>query len=66
MVTVPKLKVNKFVEVSVPKPSELFARFGFSKKTGSYSGDEHALPKGSKVEQCAQVEKIAIAEEKED
>lgn len=63
MVTIPKLKVNNFKEVSIPKPSDLFARFGFSNKKGTYSGDENALPSGSKVEQIAQVEKIAIEEE---
>lgn len=66
MFTIPKLRVNNFKEVSIPKPAELFSRFGFSNKKGSYSGDENALNTGSKVEKCAEVEKLVIDPNKED
>lgn len=65
MVTIPKLKVNNFKEVSIPKPAELFSRFGFSNKKGTYSGDENALNNGSKVEKIAEVEKLVIDPENE-
>lgn len=49
----------------MPSPAELFARFGFSNKKGSYSGDDKALNPSSKVEQCAEVEKLVIDKDKE-
>lgn len=60
MVTIPKLKVNNFKQTSIPKPADLFARFGFSKKTGDFSGDDPALDNKSKVEKIQEVEKVAV------
>lgn len=65
MITVPKLKINQFKQVSIPSPAELFSRFGFSNKKGTYTGEEKALDPKSKVETCAEVEKIAIDPDKE-
>lgn len=60
MVTIPALKVNKFVDTTIPSGKELFARFGYTKKEGSYSGDVNLLDHRSKVEKLADVEKAAI------
>lgn len=65
MITVPKLKINTFKQVSIPSPAELFSRFGFSNKKGTYTGDDKALNPQSKVEICAAVEKLAIDPDKE-
>ena len=63
MVTIPGLKVNKFVETTIPSGKELFARFGFTKKEGSYSGDKNLLDNKSKVEKIAAVEKEILEKE---
>lgn len=61
MFTIPELrKINQFTPVSVPKASDLFARFGFTKKTGGMSGDESFDVNMSKVETAASVEKLVI------
>lgn len=65
MITVDLLKLNKFKEVSIPSPAELFARFGFNSKKGSYSGDDKVPTSQSKVEACKEVEKLAIDDNKD-
>lgn len=63
MITVDALKLNKFQQVSIPKPSELFARFGLTSKRGTYSGDDKVPMGQSKVETIAEVQKIAVEKE---
>lgn len=60
---IPSLKLNKFEEHSIPKPAELFARFGYTKKAGLMTGDEVVRTDLSKVEQIAEVEKEALSKE---
>lgn len=64
MITLSKLKLNNFEEVTIPKPKELFARFGYTSKSGGMSGDLHLKTNQSKVEAVAEVEKEIL--EKED
>lgn len=60
MFTISQLKTRKYQATTIPAPKELFSRFGFTKKTGSYTGDEQApLPK-SKIETVADVQKLAV------
>ena len=50
MVIEEKLKLNKFQQVSIPRPSDMFARMGFrAMPESAYTGDE-ILPNGNKVE----------------
>lgn len=61
MYTISPLKVNKFRLVSIPKPRDLFARFGMTKSTGGqYSGDEVLETGKSKVEQAADAENLIV------
>lgn len=66
MVIEEKLKLNKFQQVSIPRPSDMFARLGFrSMPESAYTGDE-ILPSGNKVEnlgkQVRMYEKYAAEE----
>lgn len=64
MITIPPLKLNSFQEVSIPSPAELFARFGMtSKPSANMTGDNLVKTNLSKVEQCAEVEKVALDKE---
>lgn len=50
MVIEEKLKLNKFQQVSIPRPSDMFARMGFrAMPEGAYTGDE-MMPNGNKIE----------------
>lgn len=60
MFVIPELKLNSFKEETIPSPSDLFARFGFTTKKGNMSGDETPPAGLSKVEQAANVENIAF------
>lgn len=60
MFTIPELKLNSFKEETIPSPSDLFARFGFTSKKGNMTGDETPRDGLSKVETLSEVEKIAI------
>lgn len=65
MFTITQLKTRKYQATTIPSPKELFSRFGFTKKTGSYTGDEQApLPK-SKIEAVADVQKLAVEPKEE-
>lgn len=59
MFVIPELKLNSFEDVVIPAPSDLFARFGFTKKTGSFSGDDTPATM-SKVEAAKAAEDIII------
>lgn len=55
MYALPGLKHNRFVQVDIPKPSELFKSTG-GKATGvSYSGDEYIPQDSSKVAEAVKV-----------
>lgn len=57
MFALPGLKHNRFVQVDIPKPSELFKATG-GKATGvSYSGDEYVPQDSNKVEEAVKVNK---------
>lgn len=60
MFVIPELKLNSFKEETIPSPSDLFARFGFTTKKGAMTGDESPKTGLSKVETLAEVEKLAI------
>lgn len=60
MFVIPELKLNSFKEETIPSPSELFARFGFTTKKGTMTGDNTPVVGQSKVEQAANVEHIAF------
>lgn len=59
MFVIPDLKLNSFQQESIPRPSELFSRFGFATKKGNFSGDD-TPPVLSKVEQAAEAEKLIV------
>lgn len=63
MYTIDSLKINKFQEVAIPSPKELFERFGITNRKGSYTGDEKAPLPESKINTVAKVQKEAIAPE---
>ena len=63
MFVIDTLRLNKFEEHSIPTPQELFSRFGYTKKEGTYSGDAVIKEDQSKVEQIAEVEKTVIEED---
>lgn len=63
MFTLPELKINSFKQETIPSPSDLFARFGFSQKAGQMTGDDTPSAGQSKVEQAAEVEKLVISKE---
>lgn len=60
MFTISQLKIRKYQATTIPTPKELFSRFGFTKKTGSYTGDEAAPMPKSKIETVADVQKLAV------
>lgn len=66
MVTITQLKINRYKATTIPSPKELFGRFGFSNKTGSYTGSEKAPLNESKIEKVAEVQKVAVEPEQED
>lgn len=50
-----ELKLNKFVFVRIPKPKDIFARFGNSvPQSSQYSGDESIPAFQSKIDNLAQ------------
>lgn len=63
MVVIEDLKLNTTQQVSIPKPSELFKRFGFNQKAGNFSGDEYVNVHLNKVEAVQAVEKEVIDNE---
>lgn len=65
MVTITELKINRYKATTIPSPKELFSRFGFSNKKGSYTGENKAPLNESKIEKVAEVQKIAIKPEEE-
>lgn len=61
MFTIGQLKVNKHMVCIIPSAKQLFARFGFSApKSGSMTGDEFIASTRSKVQNLAEVERIAF------
>lgn len=50
MYTLPSLKHNSFQKVNIPSPSDLFKRYGMSKRGGTYSGDTSAPQSETKIE----------------
>lgn len=47
-----KMRLNKFQQVSIPKPSDMFARLGLRETPANqYSGEEEMLGDMNKVEQ---------------
>lgn len=57
MVIIPELKHNRFQEVSIPRPIELYKQYGLTKVVNHdrYSGDEFLSPDQSKVDIAASV-----------
>ena len=66
MVTITELKINRYKATTIPSPKELFGRFGFSNKKGSYTGDTKAQLNDSKIDKVAEVQKLAVKPEDEE
>lgn len=53
-----KLKLNKVVQVAIPKPRDMFANFGLHDSSeSSYSGAYAAAAPLSKVEELSRIQK---------
>lgn len=57
MYTLSTLHLNKKEDHNIPRPSDLYARFGFSNKKGSYTGDETIAVNESKLDTLDLVQK---------
>lgn len=66
MYTIPALKHNKFQKVNIPSPSDLFKRYGMSKRGGTYSGDTTAPMSETKVETLNRILRDVNASTKEE
>lgn len=64
MFVIQPMRLNKKVDVKIPSPANLFARFGMTSRKGTYSGDDTPDTGLSKVEQAAAAEKLIIDKEK--
>lgn len=67
MYAIPELKHNRFQQVDIPKPSELFKTTGGHAVGQSYSGDDYVPQDSTKVAEAAKVNKeidAAVEEEK--
>ena len=58
MVIEEKMKLNKFQQVSIPKPSDMFARLGFRQTPASEFAGDQTLPTGNKVDQLGEQMKM--------
>lgn len=56
MYVIPSLKHNRFQQVDIPKPSELFKNTG-NRPGVSYSGDENVPQDSTKVKEALKVNK---------
>lgn len=57
MRVVDKLKLNKFRDVAIPTPRDLFARYGVAiPRNTTYSGDEMAINGMSKIDSISSAE----------
>lgn len=56
MYVIPSLKHNRFQQVDIPKPSELFKNNG-ERPGVSYSGDEYVPQDSTKVKEALKVNK---------
>lgn len=58
MFTLDSLKTHPFKDVDIPKPRELYSRFGMkAKKDGNYSGDTTISMNKTKVEKAAEADR---------
>lgn len=57
MFVVDTLRHNRFKEVDVPSPSQLYQKLGFGRGTEKSSGEEFLNPEQSKIDQAAAVQK---------
>lgn len=56
MFVVDTLRHNRFKEVDVPSPSELYKKLGFGRGTEKSSGQEFLNPEQNKIDQAAAVQ----------
>lgn len=70
MYAIPELKHNRFQQVDIPRPSELFKATGGKAVGQSYSGDEVVPQDSSKVAEAAKVnaeiDKVVSEQQKEE
>lgn len=62
MVVIEKLKHNRFQQVTIPKPIELYKQYGLTKSMTAvnYSGDDYLDPNLSKVDVAKLVSREAF------
>ena len=66
MYVINTLKHNSFKDVDIPKPAELYKKYGFGIGTQKASGDQYLDPAENKVDMAQNVQKEVDALEKEE